>query len=101
LPDIGRRIALAVGILLATVACNPGSQLRNGMQEAEVVDLLGAPMDVITETSLMQEFFVKADVKSCLPKATKVLLYDRWINDVSVAIDAKGTVLCFEVIPYL
>lgn len=71
------------------------------MQETEVIDLLGAPMDVITETSLMQEFFVKADVKSCLPKATRVLVYDRWINDVSVAVDAKGIVLCFEVVPYL
>jgi hypothetical protein len=101
LPDIARRIALAVGIVLATVACNPGSQLRKGMQEAEVIDLLGAPLDVITESSLMQEFFVKEDVKSCLPKATKVLIYDRWINDVSVAVDAKGIVLCFEVVPYL
>lgn len=47
----------------------------------------------------MQEFFVKEDVKSCLPKATKVLVYDRSINDVSVAIDARGTVLCFESCP--
>jgi hypothetical protein len=101
LPDIARRIALVVGILLATVACNPGSQLRKGMQEAEVIELLGPPLDVITESSLMQEFFVKEDVKSCLPKATKVLVFDRWINDVSVAVDASGTVLCFEVIPYL
>ena len=71
------------------------------MQEAEVIELLGAPLDAITESSLMQEAFVKEDVKSCLPKATKVLIFDRWINDVSVAVDAKGTVLCFEVIPYL
>jgi hypothetical protein len=92
---------LVAGIILATVACNPGSQLRKGMQEPEVIDLLGPATEVITETSLMQEFFVTEDVKSCLPKATKVLVYDRLINDVSVAIDAGGTVLCVEVVPFL
>jgi hypothetical protein len=101
LPDIARRIALVVGIVLATVACNPGSQLREGMQEVEVIDLLGNATEVITERSLMQGFFVKEDVKSCIPKAIKVLVYDRWINDVSVAIDARGTVACFEVVPFL
>jgi hypothetical protein len=88
-------------MVLATAACNPGSQLRKGMQEAEVIDLLGPATEVITESSLMQQFFVKEDVKACLPKATRVLVYERLINDVSVAIDANGTVLCFEVVPYL
>jgi hypothetical protein len=101
LPDIARRIALAVGIVLATTACNPGSQLRKGMQEAEVIELLGAATEVVTESSLMQEFFVKEDVKACLPKATRVLVYDRLINDVSVAIDARGTVVCYEVVKFL
>jgi hypothetical protein len=95
-------MALVIGIFLATVACNGASQLRNGMQEAEVIELLGAPLEVITEPSLMPEFFSSEEMaKSCVPKAARVLVHDRWINDVSVAIDAKGTVLCFEVVKFL
>jgi hypothetical protein len=72
------------------------------MQEAEVILLLGAPAEVITESSLMSVFFSEEEnVKSCLPKATRVLVYDRWINDVSAAIDAKGAVVCFEVVSVL
>lgn len=41
----------------------------------------------------MSVFFVKEDVKSCLPNAAGVLVYDRWIDDVSVALDAQGTVM--------
>jgi hypothetical protein len=96
-----RRMTLVVGICLATVGCNGASHLRNGMQEAEVIQLLGAPAEVITESSLMSVFFIEEDIKSCLPKATRVLVYDRWINDVSVAIDAKGAVVCFEVVTVL
>ena len=93
-------MAVAVGICLATIACNGASELRNGMQEAEAIQLLGTP-EVITEPSLMPEFFPGENVKDCLSKATKVLVFDRWINDVSAAIDAKGTVLCFEVVTAL
>lgn len=42
LPASGR-IALTAGIFLAAVACDGVSQLRNGMQEADVIRLLGEP----------------------------------------------------------
>lgn len=71
------------------------------MQEADVIGLLGQPIEVITEPSLMREFLPEEEVKTCVPKATKVLVYDRWINDVSVAIDAKGSVVCFDVVKFL
>ncbi len=55
----------------------------------------------MTNRAIMSGYFFEKEVKSCLPKATKVLVYDRWIrNDASVAIDAKGTIVCFEVVNF-
>lgn len=96
----GLQVAATAAIALVTVACNGTGQLKTGMQEADVVGLLGQPIEVITEPSLMGEFLAEEEVKTCVPKATKVLVYDRWINDVGVAIDAKGTVVCFEVVSF-
>lgn len=86
--------------LSVTGACNGASDLQNGMQEADVIRLLGEPR-VVTRPDLMSGFFFEEKVKSCLPRATKVFVYDRWIrNDVSVAVDTKGTVVCFEVVKF-
>jgi hypothetical protein len=70
------------------------------MQEADVIRLLGETR-VVTHRDGMSGFFFEEKVKTCLPKASKVLVYDRWIrNDVSVAINASGTVVCFEVVKF-
>lgn len=70
------------------------------MQETDVIRLLGEPR-VVTRHDIMSGFFFEEKVKNCLPRATKVFVYDRWIrNDVSVAVDTKGTVVCFEVVKF-
>ena len=78
--------------------CDESKRIRPGMREQEVIQILGKPTRILTDCRVMADYvWLHEDRDTCLPKAAKVLFFDRLVSlDVSVTISAGGDVVCVE-----
>jgi hypothetical protein len=97
LGSVGRRPglpAVVVVVVLSASACGDASDdVRPGMSEDKVRELLGAPTSVATEQADVVFYLGKGD---CGTKSTRVLVFERWLReDVFVGMQ-DATVSCVQ-----
>ena len=86
---------LFLSLLVASAACQDrASEIRQGVKEPRVREVLGEPSWVVTEPTDVRSDLVGDD--RCAKAVVKVLVYDRaWFrDDVFVGVNSQGVVEC-------
>ena len=86
--------AIVLLAALTSSACVRSDAVRPGMTQAEVVEHLGKPSEVISDAERMRVYTAIASCEG-MERAHTLFWYRKWIpSDIFVSLDAEKKVLC-------
>ena len=89
------RCFVVIMTALSIAQCDKTAEIREGMGEADVRNVLGAPSRVATDRGDIQ-FYLGRDGE-CGKTSTKVLVFERRVReDVFVGVSAENKVVCIQ-----